>query len=349
MERRKPSASDVARRAGVSRTTVSFVLNNTPGKAISEDTRRRVLEAAKKLNYVPDEAARSLALSRQRAVGLFICRRQYTISDAFTISVVEGMATVLNKHRYRLVIVPVPVATDDYVELAEASGLDGIVVINPQSDDQALFRTHSAQFPAVVIGSIDDENIPQVDIDNVDAASLVVRHLVRYGHTRIAMISHAPGNYTAARDRIRGYRMELAKAGIAFCEELLGQGSFTEESGAEAASALLKAEEPPTAIFTGNDTVAYGVYRTAKNLGFRIPQDLSIASIDDDFPSRFLHPPLTSLSVPASSIGAEAARLCIRRVAQPSSPKGVRILIDPYLSERQSCAPPRRDPVSPRL
>ncbi len=338
MRRSKPSAADVARLAGVSRTTVSFVLNNTPGKAISEQTRKKVLDAARELNYEPDEVARSLSMTRHRAIGLLICRSHYMLSDAFTITLIEGMAKVLNRHRYRLVLQPVQDEWANYSEIARTDELDGIVIINPHADDPGLDRAKREGIPLVIIGTLKKVDLPQVDIDNVEAAKSVIRYLIELGHEKIAMISHADRRYVAARDRIRGYRDALREAGLPDRESYLRYGNFTEESGWRAAEDLLDQEERPSAIFAGNDTVAYGVYRALWAAGLRIPEDISIAGMDDDFPSRFLNPPMTSMSVPAASIGAEAARLCIDKIMERRMPDENRVLVTPYLSVRSSCA-----------
>ena len=343
--KRRASSADVARLAGVSRTTVSFVLNSAPGKSIPEATRQRVLAAARELAYVPDAAARTSALVKHTSIGFFIPHDGYVSSDAYVARVVEGMTPVLNKNRYRLVLRPIDPARPGYLEQARRVGVDGLVLMNLHERDGGLAELVEARFPVVVIGSVDGgavagRRVRQLDVDNRAAVAEAVQHLVDLGHRDIGMISHAPLSYAAARDRLDGYRATMARAGLRVRRDWVREADLTEESGRQAMAAILAGPRRPTAVFAGNDVVAYGALRAIEEAGLRVPDDLSLVGCDDDPLSRHLHPPLTTVVNPAVRLGAEAARLLIA-LLRGAAPPPRRTLFRTSLAVRGSSRPPR--------
>jgi LacI family transcriptional regulator len=152
------------------------------------------------------------------------------------------------------------------------------------------------------------------------------------------MIIHTSTVYYAARDRYLGFQDALREAGIEKRKEWVKVGDFTEESGYHAMEELLSAPELPTAVFAGNDMIAYGAVKAVKDAGLRIPEDISIGGFDDDFLSRYLNPPLTTMSLPAASLGAEAARLIVDAI-KGSEIQERQIILSPHLSIRESCRP----------
>ncbi len=316
------------------------MLNNKNGVVISEETRARVLHAADELGYIPNEQARALSMTRRRAIGVFVCHPRSPLSDSFIMPLVDGMSHVMNRRRFGLVVQQVRMRDYDYRSLIEEDGVDGVVLINPHDDDAALDRLVETRFPTVVVGTVPAIPVPQVDIDNHDAARDAVRHLAELGHRRIAFISHSPFTYRAAHDRHRGYAAALAEANIRTEEQLQREAAFTEESGYTEAVRLLRLDDPPTAILAGNDVVAYGVMQAARDRGLSIPQDLSIVGIDDDYLSRFTRPPLTTVAVPAASMGAEAARLAVTSVVEGTHGEPRPIVLSHHLTVRGSSAAP---------
>jgi len=335
--RKKVSARDVAEKAGVSRTTVSFVLNNTPGKTISEETRQKVLQAAAELDYLPNDMARKLAMRKHRSIGLFICYNQYLFSDAYVIRLVEGMTPVLNKHRVQLVIQPLRLNQANYLELVREDELEGVILFNTHDNDDGLRILVDAQIPTVVIGSIIEGPLLQVDIDNTYAAKMIVEYLIELGHKRIAAILHANPVYYAAQLRLDGYQQALEEAGLTYREDLVRIADFSEKSGFESMEELLQVNPPPTAVFASNDTVAYGAIQAIRQAGLVIPGDISISGFDDDHLSRYLNPPLTTMSVPAGGLGGTAARLLIDMLDGEPPPGNSRIILPTYIAIRSSC------------
>lgn len=345
MKRKKASAADVAHLAGVSRTTVSFVINNTPGKNIPEATRRRVLAAAEKVGYSPNEAARTLAMSRRRSIGLLICHSQFVYTDAFIMRVVEGMSLAVNRARLQLVIQPISLNDARYMEIAERLGLDGLVLINAHDNDPGLEHIIRARIPAVAMDYLPEIPVDQVYVDGRAAARIAVDHLIDLGHSRIAMITHADPVYAAARQRIEGYHDSLDRAGIPARDVYLCTGDFSERSGYSAMQRLLDLPEPPSAVFAGNDVVAYGALDAIHARGLTVPDDMSLIGYDDDYLSRFVNPPLTTVALPASGMGSTAVSMLLGRLEDDveTDDDGVaRQSLDAHLTRRESCAPPRR-------
>lgn len=342
MSKKSVSARDVAEAAGVSRTTVSFVLNNTPGKSISESTRQRVLSAAAELGYRPNEAARALALSKRRTFGLIICHSQFAYTDAFIMRVIEGMTLAVNRARVRLVVHPISLQDANYLEIARHLDVDGLVLINTHDNDPGLEELIDQRFPSVAMDHLPDLPISQVFVDGQRAAESAVDHLVGLGHTAIGMISHARGIYAAARQRIAGYRASLGRAGIEARDDHLVYGDFSERSGYDAMKQLLELPDPPTAVFAANDVVAYGAIDAIRERGLRIPEDMSIVGFDDDYISRYLNPPLTSVVIPAAGMGSTAVSMLAAQVNGADAPPTRREELPTQMAIRESTAAPLR-------
>ncbi|NBC30434.1 MAG: substrate-binding domain-containing protein [Spirochaetes bacterium] len=338
MAKKRVSAEDVAQEAGVSRTTVSFVVNNTPGKAISEETRRRVLDAAERLGYIPNEHARRLAFSRKRAIGLFIGHSQYVYTDAFISRVVEGMAQAMNRRRVQLIIHPVSLTESSYMRLAKRDQVEGIVFINTHDDDPAIAEVIEAGFPSVTLDPLGNREIDQVYVDNDTATEDVVRYLLDLNHRDIAMITHARTIYSASRIRLNAFRRVCSEAGIEVSERWVQYGDFSEHSGYLGMQDILASRPLPTAVFAGNDVVAYGAMRAINDAGLRIPDDISLCGFDDDYLSRYLNPPLTTMALPAAGMGSAAVSLLMSRLdGEEDVPFPSQVVLPAQLSIRNSC------------
>ncbi|MFP4377371.1 MAG: LacI family DNA-binding transcriptional regulator [Spirochaetales bacterium] len=340
MSKRVVSAVDVANAAGVSRTTVSFVLNNTPGKSISESTRQRVLSAARELGYEPNTAARSLAMSKRRTCGLLICHSQFVYTDVFIMRVIEGMTLAVNRERIRLVVQPITLADANYLEIARRFDMDGVVLINTHDNDPGLEELIANEFPAVAMDLIPDLEIDQVYVDGYAASRSAVEHLVGLGHRRVAFITHAAPIYSAARERIRGYRDVLGEHGISVPDAYIQAGDFTEQSGYNATLNLLELAERPTAVFAGNDVIAYGAMEAIHEAGLSIPEDMSLIGFDDDYMSRYVNPPLSTVVIPAAGMGSTAVTLLAERIEGTSRAKPERRMLPSQIARRESCGPP---------
>ena len=316
MSKRRVTSRDVAKSASVSRTTVSFVLNNVAGVSIPEATRRRVFDAARRLNYHPDSAARRLVSGKSHTVGLvFRQSPEQVFADAFLPQVMLGLGQAAAQRGFHVLLNPL--APDDpggYARLIHEKHVDGIVLSGPRQDDQELIQLYRDGVPVMLMGQLPDSEIPFVDVNAISGAAVAVRHLIELGHTRIAMITNASMDYTSAQHRHTGYQQALAEAGLAYDACRVRTGNFTPASGYEAMNDLLRLQPLPTAVFVASDVVAMGVIRAIKRAGLRIPQDLAVVGFDDVPLASFYNPPLTTIRLPAHGLGWAAGERLTRLI-----------------------------------
>lgn len=339
MARKRATSHDVARLAGVSRTTVSFVLNDVPHVQISEETRRRVLEAAEHLGYRPDAAARSLATKQTRTIALVLYQSaDRIVGDAFLSNVVRGLTEVAQQRGFRLLLHPFEETgkSEAYISLVLENRIDGLIVSGPRSDDEQLPKLREDGFPVVLLGQLDSMGIHFVDVDNTAAAHRAVSHLIQLGHTRIGLITNAPMEYTASADRWRGYQQALAEAGLPYDESIVRYGNFRARSGYQAMEELLALPQPPTATFIASDEVATGALAALHEHGLSVPDGMAIVGFDDIPVARYLVPSLTTIHLPAYELGLHAADMLIRIIqGEEIADRGV--LLDTELIIRESC------------
>ena len=312
MTKSRPTQRQIAEAVGVSRTTVSLVLNDVPGTRVSPETRHRILEVANQLNYYPDAAARTLVSGRTSTIGFVLCQSPDRIfADAFLPEVLRGVGDAVQANGFRVLIHSVEDVTspDAYIGLVREKQTDGIILSGPRSDDRQLLQLRAEGFPVVLLGQLPGSGIPFVDVDNVGAAKQAVEHLISLGHRRIGMITNAPLAYTAARDRLVGYRHALEEAGLTCTQDLVRTGDFREESGVRAMNDLLDLAQPPTAVFVASDLVTFGAMMAIKQRGLTIPDDVALVGFDDVRLANYVNPPLTTVRLPAYGLGYRAAML----------------------------------------
>lgn len=339
---RHPTSADVARLAGVSRTTVSFVLNAHPGAQISEATRARVLAAASELGYSPSAAARSLAGGASLVLGLVLRQRPEQVAvDALLPETLRGLTDAARESGYRVMVEPMPPSGGSYATLLRARHADGIVLSGPRADDHALVELQAEGFPVVLQGSLPDVPIPSVDVDNVSGARLAVDHLIASGHRRIACITNAQPAYTAAVERLAGYRAALEAAGIPYDDQLVAHADFDAASGHAAMSRLLRRGCEFTAVFAASDVVALGVIGAARAHRIEVPRELAIVGFDDIPLAAHFDPPLTTVHLPAYELGFSVGRALIDRIA--GRPVPARSVLETHLVVRDSAPGPDRE------
>ena len=343
MARHHVTSRDVAERAGVSRTTVSFVLNDVEGTKISDETRQRVLAAAKELGYVPHAAAQVLAGQRTRTIGLAFPRAPHHLpTHFFLLQVMDGLLRVVQQHGLRLLID----SPDDgrsarsYLNLVRAKRIDGLIMLDPRSDDRALRGLAEDGFPLVLIGDLPGGDISSVDVDNRAAARNAVEHLLSCGHRRIACITNAPlSSYTATEERLLGYRDALEAAGIAYDDALIRYGAYTPQSGFNCMTGLLNdVRLLPTAAFVASDVVAFGAMSAIQRRDLRVPEDIALVGFDDVPLARFVNPALTTVRLPATEQGRLAGKLLLELILNQLEVSR-RILLDTELIVRASSVP----------
>lgn len=313
---KRPTSLDVAKNVGVSRTTVSFVLNNVPDMNISESTRKKVLDAAKFLNYHPNVAGRKLVSGKSNTIGLILCQSpEQVFADAFLPQVIFGVEQAAMEQSFHVMLKQVePNDTNGYIRLINENHVDGIILSGPRQDDSEIIRLHSEGVPVMLMGQLPDTRISFVDIDAACGAETAVQHLIDLGHEQIAIITNAPLTYTSARQRQNGYLQALKKAGLQISDTLMKEGNYTPASGFDKMNLLLDQPARPSAVFIASDVVAMGAILAIKRAGLRIPEDIAIAGFDDIPLAAYFDPPLTTIRVPAFGLGWAVCERLIRLI-----------------------------------
>jgi DNA-binding LacI/PurR family transcriptional regulator len=332
------TSQDVAKAAGVSRTTVSLVLNDVQGIKIRPETRQRVIDIADQLGYVPNAAARALVSQRAQIIGLFLTRRSHHISsDAFITQTLEGLLEVAHQHDMRLMIdiIEPEHQKEVYLEMARAKRIDGILLSGPRLDDEALRLLERDGFPTVLIGQLPGTNFSFVDVDNCASAEMAVAHLIQLGHTRIACITNAAASYTAAVDRLRGYQNALESAGLPVDPALVRYGDFTVDSGYQQMKSLLDSGARFTAAFVASDTLVLGAKAALVERGLHVPQDVALVGFDDLPFAKYMSPPLTTVHLPAVELARQACNLLFC-LLQGEHPCCQQTILDTHLVVRGS-------------
>ena len=311
---RRVTTHDIAREAGVSRTTVSHVLNDQPGINLSPKTKERVLATARKLGYVPNSAAQMLVTGRSRCIGLVFPRPDLLAVDAFIPSMIYGLNEVCRERGYRLVIEATkePPGDDAYSDLAKSKRVDSLIVINPRKGDIALQKAIKSKFPVLIAGTAEGPGENAIATQEDQASCQITGHLISLGHQRIAHIGHASLDYVAVCRRLEGYRAALETANLPFDQALVAQGDFTLESGYIAMKQILASNARPTALFAGNDTIAIGAMLAIREAGLSIPRDFAVVGYDDIPSAAYACPPLTTVRTHAYEHGKLFAEAAIR-------------------------------------
>ena len=339
MAKKRVTSQDVADLAGVSRTTVSLVLNKVEGIHISPETRQRVHDAAERLGYIPNATAQALATQRARAIGLVMTRSPHHIaSDTFLPQILGGLLEVVKQHKLRLLIESVEEEHQDrvYLELARAKHIDGMILLTPRIDDSGLGRLEDVDVPSVLMGKLSDANFFSVDVDNRLAARKAVQYLIELGHTRIACVSNARPSYSASPERVLGYKDSLEQAEIPLDNSLIQYADFDPQSGFDCMQKLLSSGNEFTAVFVASDNVAMGAKSALREAGKRIPDDVSIVGFDDIPWAQYSDPPLTTVRLPAQELASEAC-LMLLDLMQGKEPDEPHLVLDTELVVRKSC------------
>jgi LacI family transcriptional regulator len=339
MANKRTTSFDVAKKAGVSRTTVSFVLNNVNGVNISESTRQRVLDAAKKLNYHPDAAGRKLVSGKSCTLGLVLRQsHEQVFADAFLPRVLLGIEQAVTTQGFEVLLKSLePDDNNGYVRLINENQVDGIILSGPRQDDTEIIRLHKEGFPIMLMGQLPEGDIPFVDIDAVEGAACAVQHLIDLGHRRIALITNASLKYTSAQQRLSGYLKALQEAGIDPNDSYIKEGNYTPKSGFETMSELLQVLPRPSAVFIASDVVALGAILAIKSKELSIPEDIAMVGFDDIPLAEYYDPPLTTVRLPAYGLGWAAGERLVRLVNSESLDLES-VLLEFELITRQSSA-----------
>jgi len=302
--------NDVARIAGVSKKTVSRVINRSP--LLNEATREKVEKVIAELGYVPNPQARALALRRNFLLGMI-----YDNPNAqMVLNFEEGVLDAIGGTEFALVVRPVdrhsPGLFDDIRQFIEQQRLYGVMILPPLSENDELarlFRDLGCNYVRMGSAQLDDP-AHLVQSNDREAVREAIEYLIAQGHRRIGLVE-GPEGFRSALERREGWREALTAHGLPCGSELMARGSYTFETGRDAGAALLEAVEPPSAIFASNDVMAAGVLHSARSRGLVVPDDLSIVGFDDTAIAATIWPPLTTVRWPIRAMARSAARKLI--------------------------------------
>ena len=322
---------DIAALSGVSRATVSRVINGGP---VSDETERRVRAILDETNFRPNAAARTLASGRSGVVGVVLHVDPHTLfSDRYFSLLLQGISDVLAERSIGMMLWLGNRSKEETLErILSMSLLDAVIVTAHFLDDALVDGLQASALPSVLVGHrSSDRAASYVDIDNLRSADLVTSHLIRIGRQRIGHVTGARGTF-AAEHRIAGYRRAMERAGLS-TDGLIVDGDYTIDAGAAGAAQLLEAGVD--AIFCANDSAAAGALTAIREAGLRVPEDVALAGFDDlDFAAE-MDPPLTTVRQDIRQQGAEAAESLVQLLEDPEGgPR--RVILPTELVIRQS-------------
>ena len=330
--------NDIARLSGVSKKTVSRIINNSP--LVRKDTRDKVEALMREVGYAPDPMARGLAFRRSFLIGMVYDNptAQYVVDMQY------GALDALRGSSFELVVHPCDSRSADYIEgvrrFAQQHKLHGVILVPRASEDQALvemLKDIGCRYVRIAAVPMDESSQMVITHDR-DGAAEAADYLLSLGHRDVALIT-GPVAYRSTLERSAGFLDALRKRGITLPEDRIVEAGYTFESGLAAAEKLLLGDRRPTAIFTGNDEMAAGVYKVALRAGIDIPRELSVIGYDDSSLASRLSPSLTSVRRNTRDTGRTAAAMLLQPEGQgPLASASVR----PHVVVRDSCQPPQR-------
>lgn len=330
--------ADVAKRAGVSKMTVSRVINDSG--YISKETRERVEHAIQELGYIPNALARSLRFKQTRTIGLIVT----DITNPFFTTLARGVEDTASEQDFSVIFCNTDESLDEearYVNVLMQKQIDGLLLVPAGGSLESIDFLRGHKLPFVLL----DRRIPNIKADVVysnheQGAYELTQHLIELGHERIALLS-GPAEVTSASDRVAGYRRALTEAGMGQHVTPVYYSPFTREGGYEAARQALAATPQPTALFAANNFIAVGALRALRDAGLKIVDDISIVTFDDLAESFIVEPFMTMIKQPAYDIGQQATSLLLDKLEGKGPETPQEIVLPTELVLRTSSGPPR--------
>ncbi|MEI8665363.1 LacI family DNA-binding transcriptional regulator [Pseudoalteromonas sp. B28] len=331
---KKVTINSVASHAGVSKKTVSRVLNNEPN--VSAATREKVLAVFKELDYTPNPIARGLAQNRSFIIGCLYDNP----SKSYITRVQTGALEACKENNYNLLIHPCEFRGEALInnieQLLQTSRLDGIVLTPPFGDFAELasfLKSKKIPYARVASALLQDDSI-SVRSNDEQGAFEITEHLINLGHKSIAFIKGHP-DHSATQQRFKGYRRSLASHGIEFDERLVEEGNFSYHSGVDSARSILDLSPRPTAVFASNDYMAAAVLKLATQRQLKVPDDISIAGFDNAPIARHIWYELTTIAQPVEEMTKQAVTQLISHIAQPQE-QPYQVTLESRLITRES-------------
>lgn len=319
---KRASIKDVAKEAGVSASTVSYVLNKTPAESISEETKRRVMAAVRKLGYVPNLNARSLSSRRSNLIGVLIPQtepgKEFVFSNPFYGELLSAIEFTARQHGYHLLLSGTQ-EDQCYLNIAQNRGVDGIIIVGTYPGEN-LNELKRLGVPIVLVDSyVMDQDFHTIGIEDKEGARMATRYLLGKGHRHIAFISGSIRENGVNIKRYQGYCDALMEAGLTIDEAAIYSGTVDYEYGIAAAEQYLGRGKKQTAAFITADVLAIGFINGLRQQGICVPDDLSIVSFDDVYLANMAYPSLTTVHQDIDMKGKKAVELILEAAGTKAS------------------------------
>ncbi|MDO6657771.1 LacI family DNA-binding transcriptional regulator [Anaerobacillus sp. 1_MG-2023] len=324
--------TDVAKLANVSTATVSRVIQNPD--AVKEKTRMKVLQAIEELNYQPNVLARYFRRTETKTILVMVP----SIENNVFPQMIAGIDLVAHQSGYKVLLGNTyqdPDKAYSYLEELKQKQVDGVILLTTRLDNNVITDI-ADKYPVVLTSDfIAELNVPTVAIDNISSARNAVEHLLQLGHQRVGMIT-GPLDIPLSRDRLKGYRQALLERGIGIDGVLIQEGDHHYSSGYNQMNKFLALENPPTAIFAANDSMAMGAVKAVKAHGLRVPEDIGVVGFDNIQFSDIFEPSLTTVAQPFMEMGQRSMELLLKQINGETLTKKQHVL-DTRLIIRESC------------
>jgi len=330
---------DIAKQTGFSKTTVHRVLSGA--SRVAPETRTKIQEWAKKHNYEPNVQARALKGARTYIIGIMVPN----LGNIDYANMIYGAEVEAEKNGYSTLVF---LAHDNMerqlniLNRVHNHGVEGLIFTSmhkyESSQDNFVDMLFEKKIPAVGIHHFLDNRISSVVCNDMTGAERAIEYLIQLGHRRIAYVTINQPQDLGIALKLKGYQQMLASNGIKFNPELIAcqDKYYSYEAGYKATMKLMRQDNPPTAIFALCDTIAVGVYKALKELGLKIPDDISVIGYDNKQFTDVMEPPLTTVSVPSYKVGQQAAKELLVKIKKKDS-KTRKILLEPELTVKESC------------
>ncbi|MBN1565799.1 MAG: LacI family DNA-binding transcriptional regulator [Anaerolineae bacterium] len=331
-----PTIYDIAEEAGVSYSTVSRTLSGF--EFVKDSTREKVLAAVKKLGYVPNQQARSLAGGVSNLIGILVPG----LTDDYVIQILHGIDSAVTESNYNVILYTTNRRQGKEATYAATiinGAADGLLLVAPIKVELYLDALREQNFPYVMIDQVDlEQRSTVVSADNHKGAYKATQYLIELGHRQIGFLTGLM-QLNVAIERLEGYKAALADHKIPFRDEYIAQGDFRMQIGYQGTQELLALEHPPTAIFASNDVSALGAIDAIREHGLRVPDDISVIGFDDIPAAAVMYPKLTTVRQPLIQMGREAVLELLARLKNPDH-EVRQITLATQLVIRDSCAAP---------
>lgn len=327
------SIKDVAKEAGVSIATVSRVLNDVD--VVNEETKKKVREAIKKLDYRPNIVARSLKTQRTRTIGIVIP----DISSQFYPEIVRGAEDVANIYNYNVILCNTDLDAEkemEYIRVLREKMVDGVIYMSNCLEDKILKMLNDLSIPTVLVETRGkDYGFPSVAIDNEKAAYEATEYLIKKGNKKIAYVGVNPETQNASAVRFTGYKKAISDNGLDYNEDLVQFGGLKAADGRDGMEAIIH-KAKVDAVFCASDEIAMGVINTLRDNGIKVPEEVDVVGFDNIYASSIYYPNLTTVEQPMYDMGSVGMRMLIKVINKVELDEE-HIVLDYKMIERDTC------------